>query len=127
MAPFASYAASSNTHTGHQLANSADLKALADAGATALTHLGNGCPQTLHRHDNMIWAGLAEDRLQAMIICDGHHLPDTVIKVILRAKGVHRCIAVSDLAPVAGLSSGTYPCFGTVRDALLHLPATLQK
>ena len=44
---------------GHQLATEADLQRLARAGATALTHLGNGLPAMLPRHPNPIWAGLA--------------------------------------------------------------------
>jgi len=80
---------------GHQLATTVDLWKLAEAGATMLTHLGNGCPAMMHRHNNMIWPGLAEDRLSAMIITDGHHLPSNVIKTVLRAKGLERSIVVS--------------------------------
>ena len=40
---------------GHQLAQSADLARAAKAGAKLLTHLGNGCPNLIDRHNNMIW------------------------------------------------------------------------
>jgi N-acetylglucosamine-6-phosphate deacetylase len=93
---------------GHQLATSADLARLAEAGATALTHLGNGVPNDVHRHVNPIWAGLAEDRLTAFLISDGHHLPREVLKVMIRAKGVARTGIVSDAAPIAGLPPGRY-------------------
>ncbi len=80
---------------------------LVQAGATSLTHLGNGVPAMLPRHENPIWAGLANDELVAMIIPDGHHLPAPVLKTIVRAKGVDRCVAVSDASSLAGLGPGT--------------------
>jgi len=97
---------------GHQMATGDDLARLVDAGARALTHLGNGMPLTLHRHNNLVWSGLAEDRLTAMMIPDGHHLPAALIKVFLRAKGVERCIAVSDASALAGLPAGKYHVHG---------------
>ena len=42
---------------GHTLADAAHITALADAGATLLTHLGNGLPNQIHRHHNVLWAG----------------------------------------------------------------------
>jgi len=103
---------------GHQLAQSADLKCAASAGATLLTHLGNGCPNLIDRHRNVIWAGLACDELTAMIITDGHHLPGEVIKCILRCKGAEKVIVTSDAAPVAGLPPGRYSAWGN--DAVLE-------
>jgi N-acetylglucosamine-6-phosphate deacetylase len=93
---------------GHHLAKCEDLARLADAGATALTHLGNGVPNEVHRHVNPIWAGLAEDRLTALLISDGHHLPREVLKVMIRAKGVARIGITSDAAPIAGMPPGKY-------------------
>ncbi len=93
---------------GHHLADEADLRRLLRAGATALTHLGNGVPAVLPRHNNPIWAGLAADELSAMIITDGHHLPASLLKTIIRTKGPKRCIVVSDASPPAGLEPGTY-------------------
>lgn len=93
---------------GHSLFTPFDLDRMAAAGATALTHLGNGLPNVLPRHDNPLWAGLAHDAYTAMLITDGHHLPAPVIKTAARAKGVDRFIVVSDASPVAGLPPGRY-------------------
>ncbi len=103
---------------GHQLADPAGLAAAAEAGAQALTHLGNGLPNRIDRHHNPIWAGLAEDRLSAMLITDGHHLPKELIKVMLRAKGAERIIVTSDTSSAAGLPSG--PCRVLGNDAILE-------
>ena len=102
---------------GHHLANTADIVNAADAGAQALTHLGNGLPNQLDRHRNPIWAGLAEDRLSAMIITDGHHLPADLIKVILRVKGADRVIVTSDASEAAGYPPGHCRVLGN--DAIL--------
>jgi N-acetylglucosamine-6-phosphate deacetylase len=99
---------------GHHVAGYDDLARAVDAGATALTHLGNGLPHLIDRHRNPLIDGLAEDRLHAMVIGDGHHLPWNLLKVILRAKGLERCSLVSDAAPIANHPAGTYACMGAV-------------
>lgn len=93
---------------GHSLFDTPLLQRAVESGAIALTHLGNGLPNVLPRHPNPLWAGLACDDLTAMLITDGHHLPDEVIKVAVRAKGSARLIVVSDASPVAGLPPGRY-------------------
>jgi len=45
---------------GHQMAGRSQLAALAAAGATLVTHLGNGMPNMVHRHDNIIFAAAAK-------------------------------------------------------------------
>jgi len=97
---------------GHQMADDNDLQRLVQAGATSLTHLGNGVPALLPRHNNPIWAGLANDDLDALIITDGHHVPASVLKTIIRTKGIDRCIVVSDCSPLAGLEPGRYETLG---------------
>ena len=103
---------------GHQLAELEDLQRAADAGAEFITHLGNGCPNLLDRHNNIIWSGMACDDLKAMIITDGHHLPPAVIKCIIRAKGIDNVVVTSDAAPIAGMMPGRYDCWGN--DAVLE-------
>ncbi|MBN2474352.1 MAG: amidohydrolase family protein, partial [Pirellulales bacterium] len=94
---------------GHTAANSTQIRAAVDAGARMSTHLGNGSHAVLPRHDNYLWDQLAEDRLVAGLIADGHHLPPPVLKTFVRAKTPHRCILVSDIAGQAGLPPGRYP------------------
>ena len=97
---------------GHQMAGEEDLRRLVRAGAVSLTHLGNGVPSMLDRHENPIWAGLANDDLVALIIPDGHHLPVSLLKTIIRTKGAERCVAVSDATSPAGLEAGRYHVLG---------------
>ena len=111
---------------GHQLASRDDLCRLADAGATALTHLGNAMPKLVNRHDNPLINGLAATELVAMIIPDGHHLPDHVLELILEVKGPRKTIAVSDASPLAGMPPGRYRTLGNdvilEADGRLHNP-----
>ena len=97
---------------GHQLAGAEDLDRAVKAGAKLLTHLGNGCPNLLDRHRNPFYAGLAEDRLTAMIITDGHHLPGELVKIILRVKGPDKVIITSDASSVTGFPPGDYSTLG---------------
>ena len=101
---------------GHQLATSAQMAAI---HADALTHLGNGLPNMIHRHHNPIWSGLADDELTAMIISDGHHLPAELIRCIIRCKGVDKLVVTSDASSVTGLPPGKYHLMGG-NDATLH-------
>ena len=113
---------------GHHMANEADLERLVAVGAKAITHLGNGVPALLSRHANPVWAGMANDDLAATIIADGHHLPPSLLKTIIRTKGPERCIVISDASPLAGLPAGEYWSMGAqVRleaNGKLHNPAT---
>ncbi|OHB79943.1 MAG: hypothetical protein A2Z25_07665 [Planctomycetes bacterium RBG_16_55_9] len=113
---------------GHQMAREEDLRRLVQAGAVSLTHLGNGVPAILGRHENPIWAGLGNDDLVAMIIADGHHLPASLLKTIIRTKGAGRCAIVSDATSPAGLEPGTYNVLGhdvvLEKTGRLHDPQT---
>ncbi len=93
---------------GHTAANSAQIRVAVDAGATLSTHLGNGAHRMLRRHPNYLWDQLADDRLMASLIVDGHHLPPEVVQTFVRAKTPDRCLLVSDLSGLAGLPAGRY-------------------
>ena len=87
---------------GHTAANGVQMRAAVAAGARLSTHLGNGCPALLPRHDNPIWEQLATDELWASLICDGHHLPPALIRCFVRVKTPGRIILTSDSSSFAG-------------------------
>lgn len=93
---------------GHCAATGAQIAAAVDAGARLSTHLGNGCFATLPRHPNPIWEQLAEDRLTASFITDGHHVPAATLTTMIRAKGLDRSIIVSDSTRLTGCTPGEY-------------------
>jgi len=84
-----------------------------DAGLAAFTHLGNGCPLTLHRHDNVIQRVLAADRLRwVMLIPDAVHLPPAMVRTVIRAVGITRVIAVTDATAAGGMGVGRFSLAG---------------
>lgn len=93
---------------GHTAAEPDQISAAVDAGARLSTHLGNGAHGTIRRHPNYIWQQLADPRLHASIITDGHHLPPSVIRAILETKTPARTIITCDAAGLAGCPPGVY-------------------
>jgi N-acetylglucosamine-6-phosphate deacetylase len=93
---------------GHTKANSAQIQAAVDAGATMSTHLGNAAHPALPKTQNYIWDQLAEDRLIASFIVDGIHIPGGFLKVALRAKGLERAVLVTDAVMPALCQPGRY-------------------
>jgi N-acetylglucosamine-6-phosphate deacetylase len=93
---------------GHTQATGQQISDAVSAGATLSTHLGNGAHPLLRRHPNYIWEQLAEDRLMADFIVDNIHLGAAFLKVALRAKGVERCVLVTDASTPAGAAPGRY-------------------
>jgi N-acetylglucosamine-6-phosphate deacetylase len=93
---------------GHTKANSAEIVAAVDAGATLSTHLGNGAHAVLPKFPNYIWDQLAEERLAASFIVDGIHLPPAFLQVALKAKGLEHALLVTDAVAPAGCQPGPY-------------------
>jgi N-acetylglucosamine-6-phosphate deacetylase len=92
---------------GHTAAAHEDIAAAVEAGARMSTHLGNGAHPQLPRHPNYIWSQLAEDRLFASVICDGHHLHPSVVNVMSKVKR-DQLVLVSDAVHLAGMAPGRY-------------------
>ena len=113
---------------GHTAATPQQIERGIAAGATLATHLGNGCAQMLPRHPNVIWELLAADALFASLIVDGHHLPPATVKAMVRAKGAHRTILVTDAVAAAAAAAGRYTIGGVTcesgEDGRVALPGT---
>ena len=93
---------------GHHNGNASEIAKAADAGAALSTHLGNGCANTIDRHNNPLWPQLADDRLAISIIADGFHLTREEILSFYRIKGPGNTVLVSDTVDLAGLAPGEY-------------------
>jgi N-acetylglucosamine-6-phosphate deacetylase len=93
---------------GHTAATGRCIHHAIRAGARLSTHLGNGSHAMLPRHENYIWEQLAADELWASVICDGHHLPPSVVKCVIRTKSPARTILTCDASSLAGLPPGRY-------------------
>ncbi len=93
---------------GHTAASGACIQSAIAAGARLSTHLGNGSHALLPRHENYLWEQLAADDLWASIICDGQHLPPSLVRCLVRVKTPARLILTCDASPLAGLPPGRY-------------------
>jgi N-acetylglucosamine-6-phosphate deacetylase len=89
------------------------LDAALDAGLSMFTHLGNGCPLQMQRHDNVIQRALSRaDRLWIGWIADGVHVPFFALGNYLRAASLDRCFVVTDAISAAGQGPGRYQLAG---------------
>ncbi|MCC6494115.1 MAG: N-acetylglucosamine-6-phosphate deacetylase, partial [Pirellulales bacterium] len=99
-----------------------ELSAAIDAGLSMFTHLGNGCPLAMHRHDNIIQRVLSvADRLWISFIADGVHIPFFALANYLRVVGLQRAIVVSDAVAAAGMGPGVYRLAGQEVEVDEHL------
>lgn len=94
---------------GHSNASLTCLQRGIDAGLRLFTHLGNGCPPALPRHDNIIQRVLSlADRISISFIADSHHVPCFALKNYLSLVPSENIIIVTDAISAAGLGPGRY-------------------
>ena len=94
---------------GHTDASAEVLRAAVEAGATGFTHLGNGCPRELDRHDNILWRIADEPRLGASLIPDGLHVSPAPFRLLHRLFDAGRLIYyTTDAMAAAGAGPGRY-------------------
>jgi len=98
---------------GHTSASAEQINKAVDHGARLSTHLGNGCANMIHRHNNPLWPQLANDLMIPTIIADGHHLTPEEIRVFYKVKGPRKLILTSDITHLSGLNPGKYMFFGS--------------
>lgn len=95
---------------GHTNASLDQLRRAIDSGLSMMTHLGNGCPLQLPRHDNIIQRVLSlREHLWLSFIADGVHVPFVALKNYLALVGPRgRALVTTDAMMAAGLGPGTY-------------------
>ena len=98
---------------GHSDASRDQLRESVDAGLGLFTHLGNGCPAALPRHENIIQRVLSlADRLMISFIADSHHVPFFALRNYLRCVPDENVVIVTDAMNAAGLGPGRYELAG---------------
>ena len=98
---------------GHTNASLEQLRAAIDSGLSMVTHLGNGCPIDLPRHNNIIQRVLhLSDQLWIGFIPDGFHVDFFALKNYINSVGLNRTIMVTDCISAARLGAGLYEVSG---------------
>lgn len=94
---------------GHCNPSLDELKGAIDAGLSMFTHVGNGCPMMMHRHDNIVQRALSYYKdLWLCFIADGAHVTFTALGNYLRSAGIDNCLVVTDAIAAAGMGPGHY-------------------
>lgn len=92
---------------GHTDASAELLAQAVAAGATRFTHLGNGCPRQLDRHDNILWRVLETPGLMPSLIPDQIHVspaPFRLFHQLLQGRVGY----TTDAMAAAGAGPGRY-------------------
>ncbi|WP_182866152.1 N-acetylglucosamine-6-phosphate deacetylase [Stieleria mannarensis] len=109
---------------GHSDASIAQLRQAIDAGLSMFTHLGNGCPGQMHRHDNIVQRVLSlSDQLVISLIADGHHVPWFALANYCKCIPEENIVIVTDAIAAAGLGPGFYRLAGQMVEVDQHLAA----
>jgi len=93
---------------GHTNAPRDTLLQAIQAGATGFTHLANGCPRDLDRHDNILWRIFETPGLTVSLIPDGTHVSPPLFRLIHRTISPSSVYYTTDAMAAAGAPPGTY-------------------
>lgn len=98
---------------GHTNATRDQLAEAIDQGLSMFTHLGNGCPPEMHRHDNIVQRALSlADKMIICFIADGFHVPLTALGNYIQCVPPENLIFTTDCIAAAGLGAGLYTLAG---------------
>jgi N-acetylglucosamine-6-phosphate deacetylase len=100
----------------HTNATYQEVLAAIEAGYTHVTHMYSGMSGlkriNAYRISGVIESTLLLDELTTEVIPDGHHLPPSLMKLIIKAKGLDKVSVITDAICAAGLSPGKYSSGG---------------
>ncbi len=105
-------AAGIHVSVGHTDADAAKVHEAAGWGADHVTHTFNAQTPIHHREPGVPGAAMTDDRYYCEMICDGKHLHDDIVKLMIRCKGPERAVAITDAMEAAGMPDGEYSLGG---------------
>jgi N-acetylglucosamine-6-phosphate deacetylase len=101
---------------GHSNATYQEVLAAVEAGFSHVTHIYSGMSiirrVKAYRVAGVLEATLLLDTLTTEMIADGHHLPPSLMRLVLKTKGTDRVCIVTDAIAPAGLGPGHYQLGG---------------
>jgi len=93
-----------------------DILAAVEAGYTHVTHMYSGMSGLMrinaYRISGVIESTLLLDELTTEVIADGHHLPPSLMKLIIKVKSLDKVSVITDAISAAELGPGKYSIGG---------------
>jgi N-acetylglucosamine-6-phosphate deacetylase len=93
---------------GHTCASAEIFDRSVNEGLTLCTHLFNGMNPLHHRDPGVVGSALLNDDVYTEFIADLVHIDKTVLKLIIKIKGMDKCILVTDSLSAACLGNGIF-------------------
>lgn len=97
---------------GHTDASFEEIQGAAAAGLCHAVHTFNAMKGLHHREPGTAGAVLADGRITAEVIADGHHVHPACIRLLAQAKGPEQLVLITDAISASGLESGNYKLGG---------------
>lgn len=97
---------------GHSSADYDCFRAAYAAGMTHGTHFCNVVTPLHHLRPGFVGGGLLAKDFFIEMICDGVHLSDPMIEILVRMKGADRTMVITDSIRAGGLSDGEFSLGG---------------
>lgn len=110
---------------GHTDATYDEMLAAVDRGVRHVTHTYNAMPPFGHRAPGALGAALTVDALRCELIADNHHVDPVAMDLLIRARGPHGVVLVSDAVRPTGLAEGEHRLDDRtvrVQDGAVRLP-----
>ncbi len=106
---------------GHSNATYGEATTAFEHGIRLMTHTFNALPPLHHRDPGAVMAAIRDCLVSACIICDGLHVDPSMVRLLIRAKGVPQVILVTDQAHVGTSQGGLVGSSISLSDAVRNV------
>ncbi len=103
----------------HSDCTAEEASAAFERGVSVATHLCNVMVGIHHREVGGLGAALLDDRVYCELICDGLHVCNDMIRLVLWAKPADKIMMISDCTGYSGAPAGVYERFPASGDAVI--------
>lgn len=97
---------------GHSVATYDEVVESVSLGLTHATHTFNSMGRLDHRAPGTVGAVLDCDEITADVIADNIHVHPSMVRLLVKAKGIERVVLVTDAIRAAGMPDGLYDLGG---------------